>query len=266
MKSNPASLKEKIKKSKALVGGWITMGDPVVSEIMAQAGFEWLAVDMEHSALTLEQVQNQVRIIELSGVPSLVRVGENNPNLIKRVMDTGTQGVIVPMVNSRAEAIRAVQSVHYPARGIRGVGLARAQKYGFGFSQYRDWLKQKSVVIVQIEHIRAVENIDEILQVGGIDAFIVGPFDLSGSLGFPGEFDHPRVVQALKVVMNASKRFNIPAGFHVIPPDTDLLLNKVRQGYKFLAFSLDILLLGTICRNSLAQVKKGLNRNRKALK
>lgn len=266
MKLNPVSLKEKIKKSKVLVGGWITMADGIVPEIMAQAGFEWLAVDMEHSALTLEQVQNQVRVIELSGVPSLVRVGENNPNLIKRVMDTGTQGVIVPMVNSRAEAVKAVQSVHYPTRGIRGVGLARAQKYGFSFSEYRQWLKQKSVVIVQIEHIRAVENIDEILQVEGIDAFIVGPMDLSGSLGFPGEMDHPKVVEALKVVMNASKRFNIPAGFHVIPPDTGLLTAKVRQGYKFLAFSLDILLLGTVCRNSLAQVKKSLNRNRKSLK
>ncbi len=236
------------------------MSDPIVVEIMTKAGFDWLAVDMEHSALTLEQVQNHVRTIESAGLPALVRVGENDGNLIKRVMDTGASGVIVPMVNTKQEAQKAVQSVRYPLKGTRGVGLGRATDYGFNFPAYKDWANQKSVVIVQIEHIDGVNHIDEILQVEGIDAFMVGPYDLSGSLGFPGEFDHPKVSEALKKVLAASRRFGIPAGFHVIPPDFKVLLKKVKEGYHFLAFSMDILFLGTSCRRALDEVRGGLKK------
>ena len=127
------SLKERLRKKEVTVGSWITLGHPSVAEIMAHSGFDWLTVDMEHSAITLHQAQQLIQVIELSGVVPLVRVGENDPNLIKRVMDAGAHGVIVPMVNSKEEAEKAVRSVKYPPKGSRGVGLARAQKYGADF-------------------------------------------------------------------------------------------------------------------------------------
>lgn len=251
------NLKNKLKKRELTIGSWITIGHTVVAEIMARAGYDWLTVDMEHSAITLDIAQDLIRVIELCGVAPLVRVGENDPNLIKRVMDAGAHGVIVPMVNSKDDAEKAVASVQYPPKGFRGVGLARAQKYGADFEGYKKWNAQESIVIVQIEHIKAVENLDTILSVPGIDGFIIGPYDLSGSLGVPGQFNHPEMVKALNRVKDVSEKMNVLSGFHVIPPDVEAFQEKVGDGYKFIAHSMDILLLGENCRNLLSAVRRG---------
>jgi 2-dehydro-3-deoxyglucarate aldolase len=216
---------------------------------------------MEHSAITLSQAQNLIQVIELCGVSPLVRVGHNQPNLIKRVMDAGAHGVIVPMVNSKAEAEQAVASVKYPPTGFRGVGLARAQKYGANFENYKNWNQDKSVVIVQVEHIKAVENLEEILDVPGVDGFIVGPYDLSGSLGVPGQFDHPEVIKALQRVKTITKEKNALSGFHIIQPDPVQVLEKEKEGYNFIAVSLDILYLGNSCRQTLKMCRSNGGKN-----
>ena len=245
------NLKQKLINREQTIGSWITIGSTAVAEIMARAGFDWLVVDMEHSAITLDIAQDMIRVIDLCEIPPLVRVGHNQPNLIKRVMDTGAHGVIVPMVNSKADAMQAVASVKYPPEGFRGVGLARAQKYGADFKGYKDWNQENSVVIVQVEHIDSVNNLEQILAVPGVDGFIVGPYDLSGSLGVPGQFNHPDVLEALQRIKDVAAEMNALSGFHVIPPDKKDLKEKEQQGYKFLAFSLDILFLGESCRNEL---------------
>jgi 2-keto-3-deoxy-L-rhamnonate aldolase RhmA len=249
------TLKEKLRNKELTLGSWITLGHPAIAEIMAQAGFDWLTVDMEHSAITLHQAQQLIQTIGLSGVTPLVRVGHNDPNEIKRVMDAGSHGVIVPMVNSREEAERAVASVKYPPQGFRGVGLARAQKYGADFEGYRKWNETQSVVIVQVEHIKAVENLEAILAVEGVDGFLVGPYDLSGSLGVPGQFDHPDVVAALDRVKEVTARMNAVSGFHVISSDQAETAKKIEEGYRFLAYSLDILFLGDTCRQGLKNLR-----------
>jgi len=248
-------LKQKLLKKEPTVGSWITIGSTVVAEIMSQSGFEWLTVDMEHSAITLDTAQELIRVIALSGTIPLVRVGHNQPNLIKRVMDAGAHGVIVPMVNSRLEAEQAVASVKYPPVGFRGVGLARAQGYGNSFESYRDWNQAHSVVIVQVEHIKAVENLEAILDVPGVDGFIVGPYDLSGSLGVPGQFDHPSVVEALQRIRDIAAGSNAASGYHVVQPDLEDALTKQNEGYSFLGYSLDILFLGHTCRTSVQELK-----------
>lgn len=251
------NLKDKLKQNKLTIGSWITLGSTSIAEIMARRGFDWLAVDLEHSAITLEQAQQLIQIIELSGIVPLVRVGENDHNLIKRVMDMGAHGVIVPMVNNNDDAIKAVSAVKYPPMGIRGVGLARAQGYGLEFEKYKNWVNKHSVVIVQIEHITAVENLGEILRVKGVDGFIVGPYDLTGSLGRPGEFEHPDMKRLLKNIMKVAKKMNKPSGFHVIHPDAGALLKKIREGYKFLGFSLDTLFIGESIAAQMKIIKKG---------
>lgn len=249
-------LKEKIRNRQLTVGSWITVANTAIAEIMARSGYDWLTVDMEHSSITVKDAQELIRVIELCGVAPLVRVGHNQPNLIKRVMDSGAHGVIVPMVNSREDAEQAVGSVKYPPLGFRGVGLARAQKYGADFEGYRQWNQQDSIVIVQIEHIKAVENLESILSVEGVDGFIVGPYDLSGSLGIPGEFDHPEVIAALDQVRKVAQDLNALSGFHVIPPDLAELDKKIADGYLFIAHSLDILMLGEQCRASGKHIKE----------
>lgn len=253
VKRNP--LKHALRKGKQTYGTWITIPYPLIPEILAPAGFDWITVDMEHSAIGLNELLPLVISIEANDMVPLVRVGENNPNLIKRVMDVGAYGVIVPSVNSREQALAAVNAVKYPPIGTRGVGLYRAQGYGREFEAYKTWLAEESVVIVQIEHIDAVDNIDKILTTPGIDGFIIGPYDLSGSLGKPGEFDDPEVVSALNKVMEAADRYGVTAGFHSVSSDAEEARKRLEQGYKFLAFGLDTIFLGDAACSALQKLK-----------
>ena len=137
-------LKDKLRKKQLSIGSWMSLGDTSIAEIMAKAGFDWLVIDMEHSAISTEQCQELIRIVDLCGSSPLVRIGENNPLLIKRAMDAGAHGIIVPMVNSRNDAENAVSALKYPPSGTRGVGLSRAQGYGTSFNKYKKWLEEQN--------------------------------------------------------------------------------------------------------------------------
>ncbi len=254
MSSVNKNLKQCLSSGKLTIGSWITIGDTCIAEIMAKLGFDWLCVDMEHSAITLAEAKNIIQVVDLAGVIPMVRVGENDPNLIKRVMDAGARGVIVPMINTKEEAIRAVNSVKYPPIGNRGVGLARAQGYGLKFEEYKKWVDSGSIVIVQIEHIKAIDNLEQILDTDGVDASIIGPYDLSASLGYPGEFERPEVKAALRRYEEICNKLNKPMGIHSVPPDYKKVLEYVDRGYKFVAFSFDALFLGAKCKEELAKV------------
>jgi 2-dehydro-3-deoxyglucarate aldolase len=221
---------------------------------MAKAGFDWLTVDMEHSAITLDQAQQLIQIIDLNGVVPLVRVGENNSTLIKRVMDAGAHGIIVPMVNTKEDASNAVSAVKYPPVGTRGVGLARAQGYGLEFEKYKEWLNRESIVIVQIEHIEAINNLEEILSVEGVDGTIIGPYDLSGSLGLPGEFELPDVQKALVRYENVCQEMGKSMGFHIVQPDSEATNRYREKGYTFLAVGVDMLYLGKGCGEVIGKI------------
>lgn len=244
-------LKKLLDSGDLTIGSWITIPDTSVSEIMAKLGFDWLVVDMEHSAITLSEAKNIMQVIELSGIVPLVRLGENNPNFIKRVMDAGAYGVIAPMVNSQDDAKRVVEAVKYPPEGSRGVGLARAQGYGLDFQRYKEWVNKNSIVVVQIEHIDAINNLDKILAVEGVDASIIGPYDLSASLGHPGEFRFPQLNNAIKKYEKICLELNKPMGIHSVPPNYEDILKYIDKGYRFIAFSFDALFLGTKCKDEM---------------
>jgi len=161
-------LKSRLSKGDLTIGSWITLGHPSIAEIMAAAGFDWLVLDMEHSVLELSEIQTLIQVLDGKQCPSIVRLTSNHPDQIKRVMDAGATGVMVPMVKSAEDARAAVQSVYYPPRGQRGVGLARAQGYGSSFQKYRSWLEENAVIVAMIEHVDAVNSIDEILAVDGL--------------------------------------------------------------------------------------------------
>jgi 2-keto-3-deoxy-L-rhamnonate aldolase RhmA len=247
-------LKAVLRSGQPAWGSWITLAHPAVAEIMAKAGFQWLAVDLEHSVITIREAEELIRVIELCGVVPLVRLSVNDPVQIKRVMDAGAHGVIVPMVNSTAQAEQAVASVYYPPRGRRGVGLARAQGYGGNFEEYRQWLQHEAVVIVQVEHIQAVENLPEILAVEGVDGFLVGPYDLSGSLGIPGQWNHPKMADALARIRQVGGASGKAPGIHVVEPDPEAARQARAEGYRLIAYSLDIRLLDRACRQGLGAI------------
>lgn len=249
------SLKKRLARCELTIGSWITLGHPSIAEIMANAGFDWLVLDTEHSVLELNEVQTLIQVLDRRQCPAIVRLTSNHPDQIKRVMDAGAVGIMVPMIKSAKDATEAVNSVYYPPLGNRGVGLARAQEYGAGFQAYRQWLQENAVVIVMIEHIEAVKNIDAILSVENVDAYIIGPYDLSGSMGRPGEFDHPDVQTAIGSVLQAGLRHRKAGGIHVIEPDHALLQRRIQEGFTFLGYSLDIRMLDSLCRTHLQIIK-----------
>ena len=251
-------LKSKLAQSEITIGSWITLGHPSIAEIMATAGFDWLVLDMEHSVLELSEIQMLIQVLDMRKCPAIVRLTSNHPDQIKRVMDAGANGIMVPMIKSAADAEAAVQSVYYPPRGKRGVGLARAQGYGAKFQQYRDWLEKNAVIVAMIEHIDAVNAIDSILSVDGIDAYIIGPYDLSGSMGHIGELNHPEVASAIEKVLEAGKRLGKPGGIHVVEPDQEQLRQRITAGFSFIGYGLDIRILDTLCRDHIQNIKANL--------
>ena len=253
-----STLKQKIRSNEVTIGSWITLADPSVAEIMANSGFDWLTVDMEHSGLSDNQALELIRTVTLCRLPCLVRVAENHPDFIKKYMDMGATGVIVPHVNSKQEALKAVNAVKYPPQGTRGVGLSRAQNYSLELDAYREWNQESSIVIVQVEHFEAVQNLEDIMSVEGVDGFFVGPYDLSGSLGCPGDFQNPKMISALEVLKKKSIAEGFLMGLHVVQPDPKLVSEKVKEGFKFIAFGTDFLFLGENCRNSMRKLKKSL--------
>jgi len=252
-------LKKIIKDGKLTIGSWITIGHATVAEILANAGFDWLVIDLEHTTISIEQAGELIRTIELSGTPSLVRITSINQDQIKRVMDAGARGIVVPMVNSVDDARDAVAATRYPPLGIRGVGLARAQKYGVSFKDYFSWqedMEDGPVVIVQIEHVDAVDNLKEILSVDGVDAFMIGPYDLSCSMGIPGDFENPEFKSAMEKIVQIGNAQSMASGLHVVEPDIQQLNASISMGHKFIAYSADIRMLDVSARIGVNELRR----------
>lgn len=236
-------------------GSWIQFGHTGIAELMAQAGFDWLVIDLEHSTIGIESVQPLIQVIELCACVPLVRVPSNDPVLAKRVMDAGAHGIIVPAINSPQEAERAVESVKYPPAGRRGLGLSRAQGYGSRLHEYISEVDQYGVVVVMIEQREAVEQIDRILHVPGVDAIFVGPYDLSASYGVPGEFDHRLVREAMNWLLRASAEAKVAAGIHVVHPNGEQVRERLLEGFRFVAYGGDMLFLGAAVHKAIAELR-----------
>ena len=246
--------------SELLLGSWLALGNEAIAEILCKANFEWLCIDIEHSTCSLETTERLVRVIDLSGKTALVRLSSNNAVQIKRVMDAGAHGLIVPMVNSKEDVLKAYKAMHFAPLGYRGVGLARAQGYGTKFKEYHAWNKTCPPLIIQIEHIDALDNLEEILACDEIDAYMIGPYDLSASMGIPGEFDNPKLIEALERIKAVAKKYNRTPGYHIVEPDTRELENKISEGYKFIAYSVDFRMIDVSARAAISSLPAGENK------
>ncbi len=246
----PNKVKSMLRAGKPTIGGWISVGHPSIAEIVAEAGFDWVLADMESGALTCSEVQMLFQAMAPFDVVPMARVLKNDAETIGQVLDMGARGIVVPRVNTRAEAEAAVNAAKYPPEGTRGISVSRAHGYGTHFKEYVDSANEEILVVIQIEHIEAVKNIDDILSVKGIDAIFIGPGDLSGSMGLLGQPRHPEVQKMFNRILEGAKRHGIPTGLHTLSGKE--AKEKIDAGFRFIALGSDAELLGTACAESLA--------------
>jgi 2-dehydro-3-deoxyglucarate aldolase len=218
------------------------LSDPSVAEIMGQAGFDWVAVDMEHGSIGHHQLPNIFRALELGGTLPLVRLAEGNSQNCKQALDAGAGGVIVPCVESAEQLKKIRDACRWPPAGTRGVGFSRANLFGAGFENYREEA-QAPLLIAMIESIQAVKNLTSILAVDGLDAILIGPYDLSASLGLTAQFEHKDFCIAMNTILERVNLSNVASGIHVVAPLEDELNKRLIEGYQFIAYSIDAVFL-----------------------
>jgi 2-keto-3-deoxy-L-rhamnonate aldolase RhmA len=230
----------------------VTLPTASTAEILAEAGFDWLFIDGEHGALETSDI---LGILQAVGhrVPCVVRVPAGDEVPIKKVLDLGASGIIAPQVNTAEQASDVVRFARYAPEGERGVGLARAHGYGFRFQEYLDSANDQVAVIVQAESAQAVENIDAITAVHGIDAVLLGPYDLSASLGKMGMIDDPVVTAAIDRISRACQSAGLALGHFGVTADA--VRPYIEKGYTLITAGVDTLFLGSAARRMLKQVR-----------
>jgi 2-keto-3-deoxy-L-rhamnonate aldolase RhmA len=230
----------------------VTLACPATAEILADIGFDWLFVDGEHGPLDTGDLLGILQAAD-GRTPCIVRVPAADEVAIKKVLDLGAGGIIVPQVNTAQQTKDIVRFARYAPLGARGVGLARAQGYGLRFPEYMDAANEQVAVIVQAEHALAAENIDSIVQVPGIDAVLLGPYDLSASLGHTGKLDHPAVVQAIDHITRMCQAAKIPLGYFGV--SAAAVKPMMDRGYSLIVAGVDTLLLGGAAKSLLRDLK-----------
>jgi 2-dehydro-3-deoxyglucarate aldolase/4-hydroxy-2-oxoheptanedioate aldolase len=242
---------QKIRSPTPAIGTLVTLAAPEVAEILSLCGFDWLFIDAEHGAFSVAAVQHMVQATR-DDCLAMVRVPENSSTWIKRMLDTGCDGLIVPQVNSAEEARRAVAAARYPPAGTRGVGVARAQGYGLSFADYVAAANDHVAVIIQIEHIDAVANLDSILAVEGIDGVLIGPYDLSGSMNRLGEVGSEPVQKAIGRIKKACIERAVPFGIFTL--SAELAQKEIASGCSFIAVGTDAVFLWGAAKDALKTV------------
>ncbi len=229
-------VREKLKRGEASVGTWLTLPDAFSARLMARMGFDWLTVELEHTPTTMESAANKFAIIAESGCVPLVRIPLNTVENIKRVLDTGAWGIVVPMVNSRTEAEAVVEAARYRPIGKRSIGGSfAAPNFCTDAGTYYAKANDEILVVVMTEHVDAVEHADEIMSVPGIDAVFIGPNDLHASMGLPPAFDsdNKQFTHAVAHILNTAKKYKLAAGIHVA--DASQAHRRIKEGFQFIA-------------------------------
>jgi len=229
-----------LKTGKPLIGTLITLPSPAIAEIFMEAGFDWLFIDLEHSPLEVGDAQAILQAVDRK-TSCILRVPLNDEIWIKKALDIGAAGIMVPQVNTVEDALRAVRFSKYPLQGSRSAGVGRAHRYGAALQEYLDRANEQTAVIIQIEHIRAVENVEAIIAVEGIDAVLVGPYDLSASMGMMGQVESPEVQSAVKRVRQACLERGMPLG--IFTATAARAKEYIQDGYRLIAASGDTLML-----------------------
>ena len=240
----------KLRAGRPLIGTLVTLSDPQAAEVLAGSGFDWLFVDGEHASLGIRDILGILQAVD-HRVPCAVRVPANEEVYIKRALDSGAAGVIVPRVNDLEMVQQTVRHAKYSPLGERSVGLSRAHGFGSHFEEYVTTANQRTAVIIQIEHRDGVGNIDAILGVQGVDAVFIGPYDLSASLGKTGRLSDPEVVGCIHRVRDACLARKVPVG--IFTTDAGAVPSLAEQGYTLIAVGMDTVMLSESAKRIMDQ-------------
>ena len=236
-------LAPRLRQRRRLFGAWTSLGHPSITEIFTTAGVDFVGIDLEHSTISLEQAQQIIAAAQAGGAACLPRIASHDGEQVKRLLDSGADGIIAPNVSTRAEVEQLARWCRYPPQGARGFGVARAQGYGTRFDDYVSGWNARSSLIIQIESIRAVEAADALLAHEAVDGAMAGPYDISGSLGIPGKINDPTVTAAVARVIEACRRRGKACGTQLIEPDEQTVAAAFAQGHTFVVLASDVFLL-----------------------
>jgi len=248
-------VKQLLRDGRPAIGAWVTINSVDVVEALSRVGLDWLLFDMEHSSLEINDLQRLLPATNGTDTAPIVRVPWNDFVTIKRVLDVGAYGIMVPWVNTREEAEAVIKATTYPPRGIRGFGPRRAVYYGLESNEeYFRGVWDEILVITQIETEDAISNVDEILSVSGIDVAFVGPYDLSANLGIFGNFEHPKFKSAIEKVLEACKRRGVAPGIAALSVND--AVDAIKKGFRFVSIGYDIFDLTRIYRYNVEKVRQ----------
>jgi 2-dehydro-3-deoxyglucarate aldolase len=239
------SAKSKLRNRELLFGAWVSFSHPSITEIFASKGFDFLAIDMEHTTISLEQAQRIIAASQSFDVPCLPRPVSHSNDWIKPLLDSGADGIIAPMVESLEASSKISELIRFPPMGKRSFGVNRAHGYGSNFSGYLKTWNERSIYIAQVETVAGLTNIDTILETPGLDGVMIGPYDMSGSLGVPGETSHPLVIQAENQILAACEKFGISCGTQLAVFDEVHINIALKKGYTFIIASSDLFVLNS---------------------
>tara|TARA_B100001057_G_scaffold359761_1_gene362009 strand:+ start:202 stop:981 length:780 start_codon:yes stop_codon:yes gene_type:complete len=235
------------------MGTWQQIGSPEIAECLGRAGYDWVCLDLEHGSISPHELPNIFRALELGNTLPLARITLPDPMQAKQVMEAGAGGVIIPDVRNRKQLEEIKAATRWAPAGSRGCGFNRANSYGIDFYQYKDGLSQAPLIIPMIEHVDAIQELEDILSVE-VDAVMIGPYDLSSSLGITGEFDNPMYKHTVNKFIKYCSEHDIPMGYHILGNEYTKepyreLQDRILEGYRFIAYSGDVLLLNKHCKN-----------------
>ena len=242
------NIRKKLQNGGYSIGSWMQIPHSSIAEIMGKASYDWVAVDMEHGAISVHQLPDLFRALELGNTLPLVRLAQGHEKDCKQALDAGAGGVIIPMVESAEQLERVRDACRWPPTGNRGVAFSRANLFGKDFDEYTEEAQQP-LLVAMIEHIKSLDNLDDILKVEGLDAILIGPYDLSASMGLTAKFEEKSFLDAMLKIKNKANEAKISCGIHIVDPSKTELKQKINDGYRFIAYSIDAVFLNKIIRN-----------------
>jgi 2-dehydro-3-deoxyglucarate aldolase/4-hydroxy-2-oxoheptanedioate aldolase len=252
METPTHNLKTRLEGGEPLIGSLVTVPSPDVAEIMARIGFDYLWIETEHAPMGFVHAQTLIQAVG-GRCPCLVRIPDKREVWVKKALDIGCDGIVVPQIRSAAEVQQIVQWSLYPPDGQRSVGVSRAHGYGMTFREYVTTVNDELVIVIQAEHVEAVEHIESIAAVPGVDAVLIGPFDLSGSLGVLGQTRHPQVLEAIERVRLGCQAAGVPLG--IFASDVSMATEYIEKGFSLIALSMDVFFLWQSAQTALEEVR-----------
>lgn len=233
------ALRDRIAGGETVIGGWLAVPSPLVAEAMASLGFDWIAVDLEHGTMNVDQAAAAFLACERHGVAPFARLPSADPIIARRLLDNGAVGLIIPVIESADAFADFARHCFYHPDGRRGVGLSRCNLWGDTFDSYREGFRP--FLVPQIETKAGIDAAAKIAALNEVDALFIGPYDLAASLGNPGDFTTSAFRDALNTFRSACRAHRKPAGFHQVEPDAAALEHRIEEGYQFVAFGTDII-------------------------